>query len=60
MLPSVVPVDTPAASSPVGSFSSPRTATAIGRCFHCENRFSFAPTSRSPTWFPDHVVRIYG
>ena len=41
---SVLPVLTPTSSSPVGSLTMPRTASAAGFCRYSDNRLNFAPT----------------
>ena len=46
--------------SPVGSFTIPRTASATGCCRHCDVRFTFAPTQKSPRLFPLQPRRASG
>ncbi|MBI3263201.1 MAG: hypothetical protein HYZ58_08615 [Acidobacteria bacterium] len=54
------PVLVPAAVSPVGTFTIPRSATAAGCCRHGARRLIFAPSIRSPTWSPVQPSRTNG
>src|SRR6185437_3367627 len=57
---SALPVLAPLSVSPTGSFTIPRTANASGCCRHCELRFTFAPTQKSPRLLPLHPDRASG